>query len=131
LEFENLTDQLKRVLKVSTDAELAEKLGMRANAFANRKRAKSLPWPEIIAALRSRGISLDAGVCGDEVRIRDVTSSYRGGEALDPRLASIQSWLAGWWKRASPDERVWAEVQLRRAFPELAEYLLRGEDRKT
>lgn len=103
-------------------------LGMRANAFANRKRAGSLPWPEIIAALTSRGISLDAGVCGEDVRIREGGPNYDAGASLDPKLTRIQRWLSGWWKRATPDERIWAEVQLKRAFPELAEYLAHRRD---
>ena len=45
-------------------------------------------------------------------------------EVQDPAdLAAIIAWARAWHASASPEERAWLRVQLRRAIPELADYL--------
>jgi hypothetical protein len=35
----------------------------------------------------------------------------------------MMEWLAAWWGQASPEERIWAEIQMGRAFPEYLEFV--------
>lgn len=47
--FVEITDRLKKALKINADYELAEKLGMKATSFNSRKKAQSLPFQEILS----------------------------------------------------------------------------------
>lgn len=59
-EFESVMERAKRVFSVSDDKGLAELLGMRPNAFANRKGRASIPYRDLIRAAESHHVSLDA-----------------------------------------------------------------------
>lgn len=71
--FAEVMDRLKQLLAVSADKELAEALGMKGPAFANRKKLASLPFEEIDALASKCALSLDlilghshgAGKCGN------------------------------------------------------------------
>lgn len=54
--------------------------------------------------------------------------SARAQTAPARRGTLVQQWLSSWWELATYDERTWAVVQMRRAFPELAEFLDRQRD---
>lgn len=56
--------RLKDALGVVTDAELAERLGMKRNALYNRKAAKSPPYAAIVAICEQEQISLDWIILG-------------------------------------------------------------------
>jgi hypothetical protein len=57
--FENVMHRLKSVFKIDNDKALAGKLGMSPSAFANRKSIHSIPYEQVIAAAKSRNMSLD------------------------------------------------------------------------
>lgn len=58
--FNRVIDRVRVLFSLKNDAEVADALGMKPNAFANRKKSGSVPYEEIIAAAASKGISLDA-----------------------------------------------------------------------
>lgn len=58
--FDLVMDRLRAVLSLKNDAEMAEVLGLKPNAYANRKRNASVPYEEIVSVAAERGLNLDA-----------------------------------------------------------------------
>lgn len=73
--FEDVISRAKLALKVNSDAELAELLGMTPTAFSNRKRTKSVPYERLNAALSSRNVDLKWVLTGnpDTTSLRDAS----------------------------------------------------------
>jgi hypothetical protein len=57
--FENVMHRLKSAFKIDNDKALAGELGMSPSAFANRKSIHSIPYEQVIAAAKSRNMTLD------------------------------------------------------------------------
>lgn len=57
--FNSVIDRLRVALALKNDAEIAEAIGLKANAFANRKKSGSIPYEEIVNIALSRGLNLD------------------------------------------------------------------------
>ncbi len=62
--FGPVMERLKRALKVTNDKELAEVIGLKPNAFYNRKRVESIPYEEIARVANERDLRLDWVVFG-------------------------------------------------------------------
>jgi hypothetical protein len=60
-----------------------------------------------------------------QIGVNDVD---HGGEGYDPAdFAAIIAWARAWHASASPEERAWLRVQLRRAIPDLADDIYRQD----
>ena len=57
--FESIMERLKVAMKLRNDKELAQALELNANAFYNRKSARSIPYESVVAVAKRRGLSLD------------------------------------------------------------------------
>lgn len=63
--FIEITDRLKKALKINADYELAEKLGMKATSFNSRKKAQSLPFQEILSLAGTEKLDYNWLLTGD------------------------------------------------------------------
>lgn len=99
--FDAVAERLRGLLSVKTDAELAEVLGMKPNAYANRKKSGSIPYDEIVTVMNVRGVSLDAVfrpedsqyVSSDSPTATSIGESYRpymSGAEHDPKRLAIE-----------------------------------------
>lgn len=59
LQFEPVMDRLKEAVGAQSYAELGRMIGMSTSAYANRKRAGSIPYDSVIPLAYSRNISID------------------------------------------------------------------------
>ncbi len=57
--FNSVIDRLRGALGLKNDTEIAEVLGLKATAFANRKKNGSIPYEEIVSVAAARGLNLD------------------------------------------------------------------------
>lgn len=64
--FSQTMARLRLALKVETDLALAEALGMKPSAFANRKKSGSLPYDELLNLAKSRNLNLHWLLTGEE-----------------------------------------------------------------
>lgn len=133
-------DRLRLVYGAESDTALAAALGVAKNTVSNWRGRNSRPFPICERAALERGISLDWLLLGrgppeaegaeranGPGRVEDMGEElYRvqmpGQGDQDPRLEAILSWLRTWWATAEADERTWLVVELRRTFPELADW---------
>jgi hypothetical protein len=75
--------------------------------------------PRLSTILRiAQGLDVDLPALG-----LGPTQSPADKESSDPRLRLMMEWLAAWWDQATPEERIWAEIQMGRAFPEYLEFV--------
>jgi hypothetical protein len=116
-DFASVMGRLRDACGVATDAGLAEMLGLKRTAFSNRKKDGSIPWEDVIRLAKSESVDLDWLIWGVG-KTQEAQPASRDG-----RLTMIVEWLCAWWDRASPEERIWAEIQMGRAFPEYLEFV--------
>src|SRR5690349_9137331 len=57
--FSAVVARLKTALSLKKDKDVAEALGMNANAFYNRKRLSSVPYEEIVAIAERNRLRMD------------------------------------------------------------------------
>lgn len=58
-EFEAVLGRIKQALQLSTDAQVAELIGMSPSGLGNRKRSGSIPFENICRACAARGVNID------------------------------------------------------------------------
>ena len=113
-----------RTAEVLTQHAMSARCGCSLRAWQNYATAQRAPPVSLIRALyvhlRVSPVWLLTGdgpmrAAGDGVE--EPAAAY--GAGLDPRARGLVDALLGWWRRATPDERVWLEVELRRKYPEL------------
>jgi len=63
--FEIVVGRLKKEFLLKSDKAFAKAIGMSPTAFHNRKKTKSLPYPEIIKFSNSRDVNLNWVLTGD------------------------------------------------------------------
>lgn len=125
--------RLREVYGCASDSALARRLRVGTSTINNWRARGSVPAKYLTDAALTAGVSL-AWLTGADLRSGEEPAPYTvtsGGtaapaaDAPDPRLAAVLEWWAHWWAGASEDDKVWALVQMRRAFPEAAEWLRR------
>lgn len=141
LDADGVVDRLREALGCDSDAALVRRLDLASGAVANWRARGSVPLSHCVSAAMEGGWSLNWLVLGVGPRRRGESAAAATGEEpgayrvetaaaedrASGRLGLILAWWGQWWERASPQERVWAEVQLRRSYPEFAEWV-RGRD---
>lgn len=132
-----IVDRLREVYGVASDADLARRLATGSSTVNNWRVRGSVPYAQVVDAARETGTSLDWLLLGLGPRERGAAEDPAGyavppaeptpgpSGGGDARLACLMEWWAHWWAGASEDDKVWAMVQMRRAFPEAAEWLRR------
>jgi hypothetical protein len=80
--------RLKEALEVDSYAELGRLIGLSTSAYANRKRADSIPYESIIPLAHSRSVSLDWLMFGESVAPNNVDETRISAE-IDPDLLSV------------------------------------------
>ena len=100
LDFCEINERLKDILAVNgmgriKDADVAKALGITPNTYTGMKFRSSIPYPQIMNFLHSKGISINLFFYGKEVannkkykilRLFNVTASLGGG-ALNENIA--------------------------------------------
>lgn len=66
-DFDLVMARLKEALGAASYAEIGRRIGLSTSAYANRKRAGSIPYEEIIAIAHSEKISLEWLIFGEGV----------------------------------------------------------------
>lgn len=135
-----IADRLRLVIGAESDAVLSRALDISPATVSSWRNRDSRPYALCIEIAEARGLSLDWLLLG-RGPMRSAACEYpagedrpdgrlgvndvdHGGEVQDPAdLAAIIAWARAWHAGASPEERAWLRVQLRRAIPELADYL--------
>lgn len=139
-----VVDRLRQVYEVGSDADLARHLDVGTSTISNWRSRGTVPYPHCVEVARRTGTALDWLVLGlgpRQAQAREDPAPYlvagvpvalplpgpapNGHSEPDPRLAAVLAWWQHWWVSASEADRTWAIVQLRRAFPEAAEWLRR------
>lgn len=64
-DFDAVIDRAKKSFKINDDKELAEFIGMKPNAFYNRKKAQSLPYEELLKAADTENVSFNWLLTGE------------------------------------------------------------------
>ncbi len=65
IDFDDVIDRAKKAFKINADNKLAEFIGMKPNAFYNRKKAQSLPYDELLRAAKAENLSFDWLLTGE------------------------------------------------------------------
>ena len=99
--FTRIVERLKESLKVRTDSQLAEVLGMTPAAFSNRKKSESVPYEQIIDVAAKTNVDLNWVFLG--IHLDQVHDHVAGSEVgLTPEeLAAIAKIEAT--RKAAPD----------------------------
>lgn len=84
--FDAVQRRLKEALGVSTDAAVAEALGMGATAYGNRKRAGSVPYQQIVQLAAQRNLDLSWLLIGPKSQAAEPATAYRGRGAETPEF---------------------------------------------
>lgn len=58
-DFDAVLSRIKQAMGFTTDAQVAEFIGMSASGLGNRKRAGSIPFEAICTACAARGVNID------------------------------------------------------------------------
>jgi len=73
------------------------------------------------------GITVIGNSYGSQGAAREAAPAFEQSEGS---LERMHGWMRGWWRKATPEQRIWAEVQMRRSFPEMGEHLAGHDDRR-
>lgn len=73
-DFKQITENLKEMLSLTSDKELAEKLNLKSQAFSERKRTNSIPHKEILELCITE--KLDINKLYDN-NLNDVSINYK------------------------------------------------------
>lgn len=63
--FDDVIERAKKAFKIKEDKEFAEFIGLKANAFYNRKKAKSLPISELLLTASTENVCFDWLLTGE------------------------------------------------------------------
>jgi len=80
--FENTLERMKLILNVKTDAEVAEAIGMKPSALANRKKTGSIPFDIYLKTIKSLNVNLNWLIDGDGPIYNDVSKSQIENNSL-------------------------------------------------
>lgn len=65
-DFEAVLGRIKQAMHFTTDAQVADFIGMSPSGLGNRKRAGSIPFENICTACASRGVNIEWVLTGDD-----------------------------------------------------------------
>ena len=130
MEFKDRLAELFKVLNTS-QTKLAKATGVGRSSFSLYLSGKKTPTITVaIKVAIVTNVSLNWLLLGkgpmfrdelapknEEVRMR--SPSYGPPSPKD----NIKKWLDVFWEQADPDERIWLMVELKKRFPEFAEWL--------
>lgn len=83
--FHPVMERLAKALKLNTDKELADALGMSASNLSNRKRSESIPWENVCRCCISQGVNIDWVLTGEGSAFVDRDEWIQVTD-IDPRL---------------------------------------------
>ncbi|MDD2725396.1 MAG: helix-turn-helix domain-containing protein [Methylovulum sp.] len=63
--FNDVTDRVKKALKIKADYELAERLNMKTTTFNSRKKANSLPYEELLLLSSTENLDFNWVLTGE------------------------------------------------------------------
>jgi hypothetical protein len=86
LQFETVMARLKEALRAESYAEVGRMLELSTSAYANRKRANSLPLDKIVSLAHSRNISLEWLFFGEGEGYRDARTILKPAPEVDKQL---------------------------------------------
>lgn len=133
-------DRIQQALGLKSDGEVSRALGIGRSTVGGWRAQDRRPYELCVDLAMKHGLSLDWLLLG-RGPMRPAVVEYQQGEdrpdgrrgvndgdhdqaRQDPSdLAAIIAWARAWHASATPDERAWLRVQLRRALPELSTYL--------
>lgn len=84
--FEVVMERLRSALKVRNDRELAGLLGLKPNAFYNRKRTGSIPYEAVVELAEKHGMYVDWILFGLGKPFRDESKQAPPVAAVDQEL---------------------------------------------
>lgn len=64
-EFEKTLEKMKTILGVANDSEVADAIGMKPSAFANRKKSESVPFSHYLKIIKSHNVNLNWFIYND------------------------------------------------------------------
>lgn len=108
--FEKVMERLKTALAVSEDKELAEVLGMKPNAYGNRKMTGSLPIEYMIRVARARRIDLGWVLLGEGRLAQSAAEPPAVYAAPSDTTEADRVLLRTWHLLLSPEREALAEA---------------------
>lgn len=85
-QFEIVMGRAKEALQASSYAELGRMLGLSTSAYANRKRADSIPYDLLLPVAHSRGVSADWLIFGEGESVLSADQKARQLPEVDCKL---------------------------------------------
>ena len=127
--FSDIIKRIKLREMISSDAKIAELLGLERTAFAERKRRNSLPYKEIVIYCEQSGANLHYLLTGEGLDLNPDVKKWPllPLELRDLQMYNIRKWSDEFWVKATEEERAWLYVELQRAFPEFKEWIKKRE----
>jgi hypothetical protein len=119
-------NRLRQLFGVSTDLELAEKMGTGRTAPSNWRNRNSIPFELVADVARKHQVSLDWLIFGAALPmpagVGSASVAHAEGALMSTEAKRISQFVEFWDSSKPHTEMVWLEVQLRRAVPEYAEW---------
>lgn len=69
-DFDAVLSRIKQAMGFTTDAQVADFIGLSASGFGNRKRARSIPFEAICTACAARGVNIDWILTGKGAQLK-------------------------------------------------------------
>jgi len=76
-EFEKTLEKMKILLGVAKDSEVAEAIGMKPSAFANRKKSESVPFSHYLKIVKSHNVNLNWFIYNEGPMYKDTTTDLK------------------------------------------------------
>ncbi len=116
---QEIIHRLSEALGTKTDADMAIQLGVSKSTISNWKARNTVPYEQCMEVTKREFLSLNWLLTGEGPMYRDGS----GEEAEAEPVEGMLEWLQDWWDKADEKQRIWLEIQLKRCFPEYAEWL--------
>ncbi len=107
--FEPVMARLKEALGAKTYAEIGREIGLSTSAWANRKRANSIPYDELVPFANSRSISLEWLFFGEGSARRDGAVSAVKSVDQDLLVGVFVALRKALWRSKTPIPRTAVE----------------------
>ncbi len=118
--FEDVTSRAKEAFKIKDDKQLAEMIGMSSGSFHNRKKARSLPYKELLELTVKQKIDFDWLLTGEGKMYKkgageaQVDSTQKILDNLSSMTEAQKDMLSGFienQKRLNELEKIVLEIQ--------------------
>ncbi len=121
------------LFNLKNNTELANLMGVKKHTISTWKSRNTIDHALVISICEPNVIGWVFTGEGEMFRSQGVSPKDAGGEIAleDIPKECIKAWIDDFWAKADADEKAWLKIEMKKKFPEYAEWLQKKEWEET